>query len=81
LFGGVARFDGETFTRVLEHGRSRSNEDDAWPNSRGANGLDSHPVTPGYFNSPHGITADDRWLYVTEWFIGGRLSRLSLQQF
>jgi hypothetical protein len=81
LFGGVARFDGETFTCVLERGRPRSSEDDAWPNRRMANGLDSYPVAPGYFNSPHGITADDEWLYVTEWFIGGRLIRLSLQQF
>jgi hypothetical protein len=81
LFGGVARFDGETFTRFLERSRPRSSEDDAWPNRRNADRLASPSVAPGFFNSPHGIAADDDWLYVTEWFVGGRLSRLSLQQF
>jgi hypothetical protein len=81
LFGGVARFDGETFTRVLERARPRSNEDEAWPNRPTPEGLDGPVVGPGFFNSPHGITADDDCLYVTEWFIGGRLSRLSLTQY
>lgn len=81
LFGGVARFDGDAFTRVLEQTRPRSNEDDAWPNRRTPEGLDGPVVDPGFFNSPHGIAADGRWLYVTEWFIGGRLSRLSLTQY
>lgn len=81
LFGGVVRFDGDVFTRVLEQARIRSNEDDGWPNRRTTDRLDRPAVESGYFNSPHGITADDDWLYVTEWFIGGRLSRLSLAQY
>ena len=81
LFGGVVRFDNDTFTRVLELERTRSNEEDAWPNRRTTVGLDGPAVGPGHFNSPHGITADDDWLYITEWFIGGRLSRLSLAQY
>ncbi len=81
LFGGVARFDGHAFTRVLEQTRPRSNEDDAWPNRRTPGGLDGPVVDPGFFNSPHGIATDGHWLYVTEWFIGGRLSRLSLTQY
>lgn len=81
LFGGVVRFDGDEFTRVLELARIRSSDDDAWPNRRTADGLDRPSVDPGFFNSPHGITAHGDWLYVTEWFIGGRLCRLSLHQF
>lgn len=81
LFGGVVRFDGGALTGVLERGRPRSNEDEAWPNRRTPSGLDGPVVGPEFFNSPHGITADDEWLYVTEWFIGGRLSRLSLTQY
>lgn len=81
LFGGVVRFDGGALTGVLERGRPRSNEDEAWPNRRTPAGLDGPVVGPEFFNSPHGITADDEWLYVTEWFIGGRLSRLSLTQY
>jgi hypothetical protein len=81
LFGGLVRFDGDAFTRVQELARPRSNEDDAWPNRRTPEGLDGPVVDPGFFNSPHGIAADGHWLYVTEWFIGGRLSRLSLAQY
>jgi hypothetical protein len=81
LFGGVIRFDNELVTQVLEQQRTRSNDEDAWPNRREGDGLDRPTVRPGVFNSPHGITADDDWLYVTEWFIGGRLIRLSLAQY
>ncbi|GAB3061716.1 peptidylglycine monooxygenase-like protein [Intrasporangium mesophilum] len=34
-------------------------------------------LRPGYFNSPHGLTADAQGnLYVSEWLIGGRLVKL-----
>ena len=43
-----------------------------WPN---------HPdalIHPGKFNSPHGVAADAQGnLYVTEWIIGGRITKLA----
>ena len=43
-----------------------------WPN---------HPaelIEPGKFNSPHGITADEAGnLYVVEWIVGGRITKLA----
>jgi hypothetical protein len=52
-----------------------SNEDtckrEGWPN------LDSEYVLPGLFNSPHGAVADgDGNIYVVEWIIGGRITKL-----
>jgi sugar lactone lactonase YvrE len=51
-----------------------------WPN--GVDELE-HPVRTadlrhGRFNSPHGLTVDaDGNLYVAEWLIGGRLTKLT----
>ena len=60
-------------------------DDDAAARPGFPNELDDHqhPVRPadlrpGYFNSPHGLTADrDGNLYVTEFLIGGRLIKLT----
>ncbi|MFN8487039.1 MAG: hypothetical protein U0350_05560 [Caldilineaceae bacterium] len=42
-----------------------------WPNHP------AHLIEPGKFNSPHGIAADRTGnLYVTEWIIGGRITKL-----
>lgn len=42
-----------------------------WPNHP------PHLIEPGKFNSPHGIAADrDGNLYITEWIIGGRVTKL-----
>lgn len=50
-----------------------------WPNLATQGKLLVRPdgLKPGLFNSPHGIAADDRGdLYVAEWLIGGRITRL-----
>ncbi|MGH2805981.1 MAG: hypothetical protein ACRDKT_01775, partial [Actinomycetota bacterium] len=50
-----------------------------WPNSLDDEGRPIAPrdLRPGYFNSPHGLAVDTRGdLYVAEWMIGGRLTRL-----
>jgi len=55
-------------------------ERDGWPNARNADGdLVRPPLEPGKFNSPHTLAADAEGnLYVTEWLIGGRLTKLAL---
>ena len=50
-----------------------------WPNDRDAAGLPvrSAALRPGRFNSPHAVTVGhDGSLYVTEWLIGGRTTKL-----
>ncbi|MFW6174964.1 MAG: hypothetical protein ACOC5K_04220, partial [Chloroflexota bacterium] len=50
-----------------------------WPNSRDEDGppTPSRNLEPGKFNSPHGVAADaDGNLYVGEWLIGGRYTKL-----
>jgi hypothetical protein len=50
-----------------------------WPNRLDARGQSVRPpdLAPGKFNSPHGLAADrDGNLYVAEWLIGGRYTRL-----
>lgn len=76
LFGSIAVFDGD---RHVGHiGKSaRSHDETSWPNLVAAGGRTIAPdLTEGTFNSPHGIVAFDRDLYVTEWVIGGRVLRL-----
>lgn len=55
---------------------------DGWPNARGLGGdLVRPPLEVGRFNSPHTLASDDaRNLYVTEWMLGGRLTKLSRGQ-
>ena len=52
---------------------------DGWPNARDECGNLVRPrLDPGKFNSPHTLAADDAGnLYVTEWLLGGRLSKLA----
>ena len=54
---------------------------DGWPNARNASGdLVGPQLEPGKFNSPHTLAADAEGnLYVTEWLIGGRLTKLARQ--
>ncbi len=52
---------------------------DGWPNARNEKGESVRPsdLTEGKFNSPHGIAVDgDGNLYVPEWLIGGRFTKL-----
>jgi hypothetical protein len=51
-----------------------------WPNRKNAADEPIRPpdLTPGKFNSPHGIAADGTGnIYVAEWFIGGRYVKLT----
>lgn len=54
-------------------------ERDGWPNARDdAGNLVRPPLVAGRFNSPHTLSADnDGNLYVTEWLLGGRLTKLA----
>ena len=54
-------------------------EEPAWPNEPDDAGVPrrTNRLTEGLFNSPHGITSDDDGnIYVTEWLIGGRYTKL-----
>ena len=56
-------------------------EEPAWPNEPDANGIPRRTsrLVEGLFNSPHGVTSDnDGNIYVTEWLIGGRYTKLAL---
>ena len=55
-------------------------ERDGWPNARNGDGnLVRPPLELGKFNSPHTLAADEAGnLYVTEWLIGGRVTKLTL---
>jgi DNA-binding beta-propeller fold protein YncE len=47
---------------------------EGWPNHK------PELIEPGKFNSPHGIAADKQGnLYVVEWIIGGRITKLARQ--
>ena len=53
---------------------------DGWPNNRDSEGklIPTSLLEPGKFNSPHGMAVDaDGNLYVAEWLIGGRLTKLA----
>jgi len=54
---------------------------DGWPNARNVDGdLVRRRSNQGKFNSPHTLAADAEGnLYVTEWLIGGRLTKLAGQ--
>ncbi|MFQ6029431.1 MAG: hypothetical protein ACE5Q6_18295 [Dehalococcoidia bacterium] len=53
---------------------------EGWPNNKNEAGELVRPagLTPGRFNSPHGMAVDaDGNLYVAEWLIGGRFTKLA----
>ena len=76
LSGALAVFDGDNFTGHV----GASNRDmggDAWPNQRDVHGNAIRKnVKDGVFNSPHGITVSGNQILLTEWMIGGRVTRL-----
>lgn len=54
-------------------------EVDGWPNNLNENGdvIPTELLEIGKFNSPHGLTVDkDGNLYIAEWLIGGRFTKL-----
>lgn len=67
--------------QLVEHigANPQAPERDGWPNARDAAGnLVPPPLEPGKFNSPHTLAADAAGsLYVTEWLLGGRLTKLA----
>ena len=67
--------DGALVEHLGPHGEQR----EGWPNALDADGK---PVPPAFaadrFNSPHGITAVDGDVVVTEWVLGGRWVRYSV---
>jgi hypothetical protein len=76
----VTVLDGDD--RLVEHvgANPTAPERDGWPNDRDE---DDNLVRPllaqGAFNSPHTLAADSEGnLYVTEWLVGGRLTKLAL---
>jgi hypothetical protein len=67
--------------RLVEHigANPAAPEREGWPNARDhAGDLVRPPLESGKFNSPHTLAADaDGNLYVTEWLLGGRLTKLA----
>jgi hypothetical protein len=54
-----------------------------WPNALGNDGRAQapHDLYPGRFNSPHSLAVDaDGNLFVSEWLIGGRLTKLEVRR-
>ena len=66
---------------LIEHvgANPEAPEREGWPNARDADGnLVRPPLESGRFNSPHTLAADASGnLYVTEWLLGGRLTKLA----
>ncbi|HEU0021102.1 MAG TPA: hypothetical protein VFR55_05430 [Dehalococcoidia bacterium] len=53
---------------------------DGWPNNKNDRGdiVPTNLLRPGHFNSPHGLAVDDKGnLYVAEFLIGGRFTKLA----
>lgn len=69
--------------RIARVERNSREDVPGWPNNLDSNG---HVIRPtileaGKFNSPHGLAADsDGNLYVGEWLVGGRYTKLVKQQ-
>ncbi|TVR62754.1 MAG: hypothetical protein EA426_01390 [Spirochaetaceae bacterium] len=76
LFTGVKILNADTLEVLAEIGANPDvtpdHRPDGWPNLAG-----TPFVTPGVFNSPHAACfAPDGDIYVVEWIIGGRITRL-----
>jgi len=82
LFTGVKLLDIQTLESVQEIGASDrvgpSSEEGKWKKPEGwPNLAGTEHVRPGQFNSPHGACfAPNGDIYVVEWIIGGRITKL-----
>jgi DNA-binding beta-propeller fold protein YncE len=72
LFARVAILDENDKLITYLGDNSPAQKSAGWPN------LPADQIRPGLFNSPHGMAADDAGnLYVAEWIIGGRVTKLA----
>jgi len=65
---------------VADIERGSAQDPPGWPNRLGPDGglLRPNDLEPSKFNSPHGVAADEHGnLYVVEWLIGGRYTKLA----
>ncbi|TQK17658.1 hypothetical protein FBY40_0135 [Microbacterium sp. SLBN-154] len=79
LFGSIVLMDKEMRV-VAAHGTplEESDQEPGWPNWRDRGAVRRPVLDPLSFRSPHGIAATpDGVIWVAEWFIGGRVSRLT----
>lgn len=55
---------------------------EGWPNRKNKTGEEVHPpadIPEGEFNSPHGMACDSNGdIYVSEWLLGDRFTKLEL---
>lgn len=80
LYGSLLFFDQDDQLVGGIGGRPVLERDDAWPNVEVEGKIVRPPMQQGAFRSPHGIGADLAGnLYVTEWMVGGRLTRLAAE--
>lgn len=71
LFARITILDAEDNLACHLGANEGALQEDGWPN------LPDHLLKPGRFNSPHGAAADaDGNIYVVEWIIGGRITKL-----
>jgi hypothetical protein len=81
LYGRLMAFDlSDELVDIL--GAEGDHERPGWPNDLDHDGnlVRAHGLERQGFNSPHGLATDARGtIYVSEWLIGGRLTRLSPQ--
>lgn len=78
LRGSIVVFNGED-KFVGRLGGPHREDSDVWPNALDKLGNTIRPpfLSPGHFNSPHGVACDSSGnVYVSEWLIGGRIVRL-----
>lgn len=76
LDGALLAVDPDDHVRALVDG-PRDTSSPGWPNRQGEAGLERPELTEGVLNSPHAVAvAPDGDLYVAEWLIGGRVTRL-----
>ncbi|HLL91280.1 MAG TPA: hypothetical protein VK324_18420 [Tepidisphaeraceae bacterium] len=78
LFGWLAVVDAEDAFVGYVGANEAVKPTDGWPRLPGWPNLPADQIRPGHFNSPHGMTvAPNGDLYVVEWIVGGRITKLA----